>query len=60
MSQAAKPRKSALPRLSDEKQVAPAVKAWLDNVLVPAMVKQWATAEPEGHGVNSSADSQDA
>ena len=32
----------------DEKQVAPAVKAWVDSVLVPAMVKQWMAAEPEG------------
>jgi hypothetical protein len=51
MSQSTKPH---------EKQVAPAVKAWLDNVLVPAMVKQWFAAWPEGHAVNSSAKSHNA
>jgi hypothetical protein len=40
MSQSSKPQKSALPLRSDEKQVAPAGKAWLDNVIVPALVKQ--------------------
>jgi hypothetical protein len=40
MSQSTKPQKSALPLRSDEQQVAPAVKAWLDNVIVPALVKQ--------------------
>jgi len=43
---------------SDEKHVAPAVKAWLDNVFIPAMVKRWAAERPEDHGVNSSEDPQ--
>ena len=60
MSKSTKPQKSALPVPSDEQQVAPAVKAWLDNVLVPALVKQWIAAGPEGHGVNSSGESHDA
>jgi hypothetical protein len=41
-------------------QIPPALKAWLDNVIVPAMVKQWFAAGPEGHAVNSSPKSQDA
>jgi hypothetical protein len=40
ISQPATPQKSALPLRSDKKRVAPGVKAWLDNVLVPALVKQ--------------------
>jgi hypothetical protein len=50
MSQSANPQKSASPRRSDEEQVSPAVSAWLDNVLVPAMVKQWLAARTEDHG----------
>jgi hypothetical protein len=60
MSKATKPQKSALPLRSDEKHVAPAVKAWLDNVIVPALVEQWLAARPEGHGVNSSGESHNA
>jgi hypothetical protein len=60
MSQATKQQKSALPLRSDEKQLAPALKAWLDNVIVPALVEQWLVARTEGHGVNSGAESHDA
>jgi len=54
MSESTKPQKSALHLRPDEKQIAPAVKAWLDNVIVPALVKQWlaegrnVTAAPSG------------
>ena len=60
MSQSTKPQKSALPLRSDEKQVAPALKAWLDNVIVPALVKQWLAEGMEHHGVTSSAKPHDA
>ena len=53
MSQSAKPQKSTSPRLSNEEQIPPALKAWLDNVIVPALVKQWLAEGPGGHGVNS-------
>ena len=52
-SSAIRPNTAARP---DEKQITPAVKAWMDNVLVPAMVKQWFAAGPEGYSVNSSAE----
>ena len=58
MSQSANPQKSASPRRSDEEQVPPAVKAWLDNVIVPALVKQWLAARTEDHGVNSPHDAE--
>jgi len=60
MSRSTKPQKSALPLRSDEKQVAPALKAWLDNVIVPALVKEWLDEGPGGHGVNSTAESETA
>lgn len=60
MSQSTKPQRSAFSLRSVEKQLAPAVKAWLDNVIVPAMVKQWIAPRTEEHGVKSSAKSHDA
>jgi hypothetical protein len=33
--------KSASPRRPAEEPVPPGVKAWLDNLIVPALVKQW-------------------
>jgi hypothetical protein len=60
MSQSANPQQPASPRRSNEEQITPAVKAWLDNVFVPAMVKQWIAAGPGGHSVNSGAKSHDA
>jgi hypothetical protein len=48
MSQSTKPQKPALPLRSDEKQVAPALKAWLDNVIVPALVKEWLAERHSG------------
>ncbi len=41
-------------------QIPPALKAWLDNVIVPALVKEWLAEEPERHGVTSGAKSHDA
>lgn len=41
-------------------KAAPAVKAWLDNVIVPAQVKQWLAEGPDRHGVSSGAKSHDA
>jgi hypothetical protein len=29
--------------MAEGKEISPAVKAWLDNVLVPAIVKRWMT-----------------
>ena len=60
MSQATKQQESASPLRSVEKQLAPALKAWIDNVIVLAMVKQWMAARPEDHGFNSSAKSNGA
>ncbi|MGA2116066.1 MAG: hypothetical protein ABSH56_15100 [Bryobacteraceae bacterium] len=41
-------------------QNPPAVKAWLDNVIVPALVKEWLAERSGGHGVTSEAKSDDA
>ena len=42
-------------------QIPPAVKAWLDNVLVPAIIEQWVAAVRSGvYGVDSGAESHDA
>jgi hypothetical protein len=54
------PQQPASPRQSNEEQLPPALRAWLDNVIVPAMVKEWLAAEPEVHGVDSGAKSHDA
>jgi hypothetical protein len=40
------PKESEAPLRSDERQVNPAVKAWLKNVIVPAMVKQYTESKP--------------
>ena len=34
---------------SDEQQINPAVKAWLDNVIIPALVKQYIAANGVGN-----------
>ena len=44
MNKASNSQDSENPLLSDEAHVDPAVKAWLKNVLVPAMVKQYLAA----------------
>jgi hypothetical protein len=40
MSQEAEPQKS-VPLESSGQPLSPALKSWIDNVLVPAMVKIW-------------------
>ena len=45
---------------TDEPETAPAVKAWLENVLIPALVKRWVAVGPGDHGVNSNAEPHDA
>jgi hypothetical protein len=47
MNKSLDPKKSEAPRRPDEKQVNPAVKAWLQNVIVPAMVKQYMESKPK-------------
>ncbi len=41
MNQSSNSSESGAPLRTDEAQVSPAIKAWLKNVLVPAMVKQY-------------------
>ena len=59
MSESGELRKSA-PLESGKPPLSPAVKAWLDNVIVPALVKEWLAERSGGHGVDSGAESHDA
>jgi hypothetical protein len=34
-------RSSSAPQPSEERQINPAVKSWLDNVIIPAMVERY-------------------
>jgi len=60
MSQSTKPQKPDLPVRSDAQQVPPAVKAWLDNVIVPAMVRRWIAEAQQGQGIRSGEESNGA
>lgn len=41
MSKPPDPTKSEAPLLSNERQINPAVKSWLTNVLIPAMFERY-------------------
>jgi hypothetical protein len=44
------PEKQELLLRSDEQQVDPVVKGWLENVLVPAMIEQYIVEKRRGQG----------
>jgi hypothetical protein len=46
MNKSPEPKRTEAPLRSDERQVNPAVKAWLKNVIVPAMVQQYMESKP--------------
>jgi hypothetical protein len=53
MSEARGPQESG-PLESGKQPLSPELKSWIDNVLVPAMVKKWLAEHQEGHGSGSS------
>jgi hypothetical protein len=53
MSETKEPQESG-PLESGKQPLSPALKSWLDNVLVPAMVKQWLAENGKEHGNGSS------
>jgi hypothetical protein len=53
------PGKSKVPLRSDEHEVNPAVKSWLQNVLIPAMVKRYLEANIVNGNVTSSQDNEE-